>query len=114
MKVLVVGAGRTGARVIRQLQKNPEIEIITADPQEDAYTVRKGLIEAVDIRESFTPLTVDYVLEKAKPDLILLATATEDLGLGNAPGIDILAESLRTELAFASDIPLIEVDRYGE
>ena len=114
MKVLVVGAGRTGARVIRQLQKKPEIEIITADPQEDAYAVRKGLIEAVDIRESFTPLTVDYVLEKAKPDLILLATATEDLGLGNAPGIDILAEALRKELASASDIPLIEVARYGE
>jgi hypothetical protein len=114
MKVLVVGAGRTGSRVIRQLQKNPEIEIITADPRADAYAVRKGLIEMVDILEGFTPLTVDYVLEKAKPDLIFLATATEDLGLGNVPGIDILAEALRKELASASDIPMIEVARYGE
>lgn len=114
MKILVVGAGRTGARVIRQLRKNPDIEIVTADPRPDPFAVETGVIEAVDILESFTPLTVDFVLEKAKPDLILLATATEDLGLGVAPGIDILAQALRKEMASASDIPLIEVARYGE
>jgi hypothetical protein len=114
MKVLVVGAGRTGARVIRQLRKNPEIEFVTADPRENAFAVETGVIEAVDIQEGFTPLTVDYVLEKAKPDLILLATATEDLELGSAPGIDILAGALRKEMASASDIPLIEVARSGE
>lgn len=114
MRVLVVGAGRTGARVIRQLRKNPDIEIITADPRAEAYAVETGLIEAVDILEGFTPLTVDYVLDQAKPDLILLAMATEDLGLGAAPGIDVLAEALRKEMASASDIPLIEVARYSE
>lgn len=114
MRVLVVGVGRTGARVIKQLRKNPDIEIITADPRADAHAVEKGLIERVDILEGFTPLTVDYVIEKAKPDLILLATATEDLGLGDAPGIDILADALRKEVASASDIPLIQVARYGE
>jgi hypothetical protein len=114
MRVLVVGAGRTGVRVIRQLQKNLEIEIITADPRADAYALRKGFIEAVDIQEGFTPLTVDYVIEKAKPDLILLTTTTEDLGLGDAPGIDILAEALRKEVESASDVPLIQVARYGE
>lgn len=113
MRVLVIGAGRTGARVIRQLKKNPDIEIITADPRLDAFAVEQGLIKAVDIPEAFTPLTVDFVLEKAKPDLILLAMATEDLGLGSAPGIDILAEAMRKEVASASNIPLIEVTRYG-
>jgi dihydrodipicolinate reductase len=114
MRVLVVGAGRTGARVIRQLRKNPAIEIITADPRADSYAVEQGLIEAVDIQEGFTPLTVDYVLEQARPDLILLAMSTEDLELGNAPGIDILAEALRKEVASASDFPMIEIARYGE
>jgi hypothetical protein len=114
MKVLVVGAGRTGACVIKQLRKNPDIEIITADPRADSYAVRAGVIDAVDILEGFTPLTVDFVLEMAKPDLILLATATEDLGLGNAPGLDILAEAMRKEAASASDFPLVQVARYGE
>jgi dihydrodipicolinate reductase len=114
VRVLVVGAGRTGAGVIRQLRKNPNIEIITADPRPDSYAVEAGLIHAVDIAEAFTPLTVDYVLEKANPDLILLAMTTEDLGLGNAPGVDILAEALRLEVASASQIPLIEVARSRE
>ncbi|HSM71826.1 MAG TPA: hypothetical protein VK851_09795 [Anaerolineales bacterium] len=111
MRILVVGAGRTGARVIRQLKKNSNIEIITVDPHPDSYAVEEGLIEAVDIREAFTPLTMNYVLEQAKPELILLAVATEDLGMGNAPGMDILADALREELASASEIPVVEVAR---
>lgn len=111
MRILVVGAGHTGARVIRQLKKNPNVDFITVDPRPDSIAVEEGLIETVDIQEGFTPLTINYVLEQAKPDLILLAMATEDLGLGDVPGVDILADALREELASASDIPLIEVAR---
>ena len=66
MKILVVGTGRTGARVIRQLKKNPDIEFVTVDPRPDSVAVAESLIEAVDIQEGFTPLTVNYVLEQAK------------------------------------------------
>jgi dihydrodipicolinate reductase len=114
MRVLVIGAGRTGARVIKQLQKNPKIEIITADPRSDSFAVQQGIIQSVDILEGFTPLTEDYVLEQAKPDLVLLAMSTEDLGLGEAPGIDILVDALRQELASTSEVPMIEIARYGE
>ena len=114
MRVLVVGAGRAGARVIKQLRKNPIIEIITVDPRADIYAVEQGIIESVDIQEAFTPLTIDYVLEKAEPDLVLLAMATEDLGLGQAPGIEILADALRKEVASDVKVPLIEIARYGE
>ncbi len=113
MRVLVVGAGRTGARVIRQLKKNPELEIIVVDPRAEPFAVEQGLIASVDIHEAFTPLTVDYVLEKARPELVLLAMATEDLGLGDAPGMDILAEALRQEVSSASTVPMIEVARFG-
>jgi saccharopine dehydrogenase-like NADP-dependent oxidoreductase len=113
MRVLVVGAGRAGSRVIRQLRKNPAIEIITVDPSADSYAVKQGVIESVDIQETLTPLTVDFVLEQARPDLVLLTTSSEDLGLGQAPGIDILAEALRKEVAAASKVPMIEIARYG-
>ena len=53
-------------------------------------------------------------LEKNNPDLVLLAIATEDLELGSAPGIEIMAEALRKEMESTSDIPLIDVTRYGE
>jgi len=35
MVVLVIGAGRTGAQVLRQLKKNPAITIRTLDPREN-------------------------------------------------------------------------------
>ena len=60
MRILVVGAGRVGARVLRQLQKNPKLTVITADPHETPYAVQEGIIEKVDIRESLTPSHVGF------------------------------------------------------
>lgn len=111
MRVLVVGAGRTGARVIRQLQKNPALTILTCDASEEPLAVRKGVVDKIDIEETLTPLTLAYVLEIAKPDLILLTSASEDFGLGTAPGVDVMVDSLKRELASLSAVPLIEVSR---
>jgi nucleoside-diphosphate-sugar epimerase len=111
MRILVVGAGRTGAKVLRQLQKNPAIQVITADPRPDPYAVEQGIIPAVDLAETLTPLTLEYVIEQARPDMILLAMASDDLGLGDAPGIDVLADALRQELAALGEVPIIEVAR---
>ena len=111
MRILVIGAGRTGAKVLLQLQKNPDLELIVADPREELYAVEEGVIEKVDIRETLTPLTLDKVIEQSQPDLVLLAMATEDMGLGRAPGIDVLADALREEIAALSLVPVIEVVR---
>ena len=111
MRILVVGAGRIGARVIEQLQKNPKLTVLTLDPRDNPYALEQGIIAAVDFRESLTPLNLKYVLEQAQPDLILLARATEDLGLGHVAGMDVLAESLSHELAAICDVPMIKVAR---
>jgi len=113
MRVLVIGAGITGAEVINQLQKNPAITILTADPREKIYAIEKGLIDKVDFREALTPLTFEYIVERAKPDLILLTRSTQDMELGTAPGLDILAEAMREELAAISDVPVIRVSKVG-
>ncbi len=113
MRILVVGAGRTGARVLRQLQKNDNLAVMTLDPVERPYAIEQGIIASVDIQEALTPLTLDYVMAQAQPDLILLTTGSEDLGLGQVPGIDILAEALRDELAAIAEVPVIEVSRAG-
>lgn len=113
MRVLVVGAGRAGARVLRQLHKNAQLTVLVADPQEKPYAVRAGLISAVDFQEALTPLTLDYVLAQAQPDLILLTTTTSDLGLGTPAGLDILAEALREEIAAIAEVPVIQVARTG-
>lgn len=111
MRILVIGAGRTGAKVLKQLKKNPAIEIITADPRQEHYAVEEGIIDKVDIFETLTPLTLETVLEQARPDLVLLAMATEDMGLGKAPGMEILADALREEISALSRVPVIEVVR---
>ena len=111
MRILVVGAGRVGARVLRQLQKNPKLTAITADPNETPYAVQEGIIDKVDIRESLTPLTLDFVVAQSQPDLMILTRTSEDLGLGMAPGTDVLAEALREELAAISEVPVIVVAR---
>ncbi len=113
MQVMVVGAGRAGARVIRQLQKNPAITIVTVDAGEEPYAVREGVIASVDIQEVLTPLTMDHIMEQCSCDLVLITTATEDLGLGTAPGIDILAGALQEEMAAICDAPVIQVARTG-
>lgn len=111
MRVLVCGAGDNGARVIRQLRKNPNIIIVTLDPRENPAALRDGLVEKIDIEEALTPLTLDFVIAKATPDLILLTTELEDLGLGNVAGMDMLSASLREELTSISPVPLIQVER---
>lgn len=70
----------------------------------------ESIIEALDTAEALTP---ELVLEQAQPDLILLTMTTEDLALGKAPGLDILAEALKEELAQLSDVPIVEVARKG-
>ena len=113
MRILVVGAGRIGARVLRQLKKNEGLTVITLDPRPEPFALQRGIIEQVDIREAFTPLTLEYVYEQARPDLVLITMTTEDMGLGRAPGLDILAGALKEEVARLSDVPVIEVARTG-
>ena len=111
MRILVIGAGRTGAKVLRQLQKNPELTVIVVDPHERPYAVQQGIISSVDYRESLTPLTLDYLLQKSEPDLVLLTRAPADFGVGSALGLDMLAESLQDELVTLSDVPMIVVSQ---
>jgi dihydrodipicolinate reductase len=111
MKILVVGAGKTGAAVILQLQKNPELEVITCDPRTEPFAVREGIVESIDYHEALTPLTLEFVLQKAAPDLVLITTTSEDMGLGSAPGLDVLADALHEEIASLSDAPVIQATR---
>ena len=57
MRVLVVGAGMVGARVLRQLKKNPRIEVVTVDPRDRPYAVEQGIIDDVTTTRSLTRLS---------------------------------------------------------
>lgn len=111
MRVLVIGAGEVGARVLRQLQKNTRLEIFTVDPRKNPPAVQEGVVDSVDFSQSLTSRSLQSVIDEVQPDLVLVTTAAEDLGFGRAPGIEVLVESLRDELASASKVPVIAVSR---
>lgn len=109
--ILVVGAGKTGAEALRQLLKNPSLKIVTLDPRDEPYAVSQGILQNVDFKEAFTPLTLNAIVAEARPDLILLTSTAQDLGLGESAGVDMFSDALRDELATISDVPVIEVAR---
>lgn len=113
MRVLVVGAGKIGARVLLQLKKNPEITVMTIDPRETPYAVEEGVIPSVDYRSDLTPRDLKPILEEAKPDLVLVTTSREDIGRTGIPGLEILVESLQGELEAMANVPIIAVSRSG-
>ncbi len=111
MRVLLVGAGVAGSRVLRQLRKNPNLTVLIADPRERPPALEEKLIDKVDYREVLTPLTLEFIVSQAQPDLVLIATETEDLGLGSPAGVEMMAEALRDEVAAVADVPILEVAR---
>ena len=111
MRVLVAGVGHIGAKILLQLKKNPNIEVLTVDPRIKPYAVQEGIISSVDFREALTPIALEHVIEQVNPDLVLVTTTTEDMDLGEAPGIDIFVEALKEELAAISNTPVIAVAR---
>ena len=113
MIVLVVGAGRIGTKVLLQLQKNPDIIVVTVDPRENPLALEQGVIQEVDYHNELTPRQLEEVLEQVKPDLVLVTTSGEDLGHSGVPGLDILVEALRGELEASSNVPIIAVSRTG-
>ena len=111
MRVLVVGAGRVGARVLRQLRKNPDLTVVTVDPREEPFAVKEGVIPFVDYDAELTPMELEPVIEVVKPDLVLVTTSSEDVGRSGIPGLEILVEALRGELEATAKVPIIAVDR---
>lgn len=75
---MVIGAGKLGAQVLRQLRKNPDLEVVVADPHDRPLAVAEGLVEKVDLKTHVTALNFQEVVDAVNPDLVLLARTTED------------------------------------
>jgi hypothetical protein len=111
MRVLVVGAGRVGAKVLLQLRKNPRIRAVTVDPRESPPAVEDGVIDSVDYHSELKLGELAEVIRLEKPELVLVTTSPEDMARTGVPGIDILVEALKGELEAASGVPIIAVSR---
>jgi hypothetical protein len=110
-RLLIVGAGRIGAKVLLQLKKNPTLLVYTVDPRETPYAVEEGIIASVDYQKELTPKDLEPVIEEIEPDIVLVTTSREDIGRSNVPGLEVLVEALRQELEATSKVPIIAVSR---
>lgn len=110
-RLLVVGAGRVGAKVLLQLKKNPTLIVYTVDPRETPFAVEEGIIVSVDYQRELTPKDLEPVIEEVEPDIVLVTTSRDDIGRSSIPGLEVLVEALRQELEATSKVPIIAVSR---
>ena len=113
LRLLVVGAGRVGARVLLQLRKNPALLVFTVDPRETPFAVEEGIITSVDYLRDLTPKDLEPVIEEVRPELVLVTTSRDDIAMSSVPGLEVLVEALRQELEASSKVPIIAISRTG-
>jgi hypothetical protein len=113
ISVLVVGAGRVGAKVLLQLRKNPNLNVVTLDPRDEPFAIQEGILSYVDYQRELTPGDIISVIEKVAPELVLVTTSRDDIGRSGVPGLEVLVEALWEELEATANVPIIAVSRTG-
>ncbi|MGD9962352.1 MAG: hypothetical protein AB7S97_00405 [Thermoplasmata archaeon] len=108
MRVLVIGAGRLGIQAIRQLMKNPDMEIVVADPHERPEAVEEKVIDHVDVKAHVTALNFADVVKAVQPDLVVLARTLDDWEKGDTPMGTQYVMGMEKELTRA-EVPVLPV-----
>jgi dTDP-4-dehydrorhamnose reductase len=109
LRVLVIGGEKLGTQVIRQLKKTPEIEVVVADRRERPAAVECGAIEKVDVVAHVTSMNFEEVLERTRPDFVILARTVQDWDKAETPmGPEYVAGMERELTKF--DVAVLPVD----
>lgn len=107
MRVWLIGAGYIGSVALQQLQKNSAVEIFVSDPSDEPEAVLSGLIERVDLVANISPVNVNEIARRVRPDLILLSPGIGEQGFGAVEGSKALSEALNYETTVASEYPCV-------
>lgn len=109
MRIWLIGADKSGCEVLRQLQKDPDIEIVVTDMIDQPRAVTDRLIKKVDFVESVTPININSLARRIRPDLILIDSGAAKRNLARLSGGFVYAEALQNEVAAASEFPCIVI-----
>lgn len=107
MKVWLIGADSAGSSALRQLRKNGSIEVVVSDSTDRPKAVSDRIIERVDYVESVTPMNINQLARRIRPDLILVDRGALQRAIGKVSGGVAFAESLQEEMAAASEAPCL-------
>ena len=111
MRIWLIGAGRMGSAVLRQLSKNPNIEIVVSDTQPQPKAIQEGVLNELDFVERVTPININEVAKRIQPDLILIATGSGLHSYANLSGGVAMADALNYEIATSSNYPCLVISR---
>jgi len=109
MRIWLIGADQTGTQVLRQLRKNPGIEVIVSDATERPRAVVDRVIDRVNHVESVTSININSLARRFRPDLILIDRGALQRGLGRVSAGAAFVESLQEEMAAASEFPCLVI-----
>lgn len=107
MRIWLIGAGERGTEIVRQLQKNRNIELVISDPTPHPRALAEGMIAKVDHTEAVTPININTLARRIRPDLILIDAGADQRSLGRVTGGTAFADALNNETAAASEYPCI-------
>lgn len=107
MRIWLIGADQAGSEALKQLKKNSAITVIVSDAGERPKAVADGIIAKVDLVEYVTPLNINQLARRIRPDLILIDSGAAKRAMGRVSGGFVFAEAMQTELAANSDTPCL-------
>jgi hypothetical protein len=105
MRIWLIGASRSGTEAIRQLQKSEQVDVIVSAPSPTPLAVREGVLRKVDYVETVTPVNVNKLAKRVRPDLIVVDSSASSYR--GASGGSELSQALTYEIAAASVLPCL-------
>lgn len=107
MRIWLIGADSAGSTALRQLRKNASVEVVVSDSTDRPRAVNDRVIARVDYVESVTPMNINALARRVRPDLILIDRGAMQRAIGKMTGGVAFAESLQDEMAAASEYPCL-------
>lgn len=107
MRIWLIGADQAGSEALRQCQKNQAIEMFVTDMIERPRAVTDRVIDKLDAVENVTPMNVNSLARRIRPDLILIDSSAAKRNLTRLSGGMVYAEALQNEIAATTDFPCI-------
>ncbi len=109
MRIWLIGADRIGMSVLQQLKKSDAIEVVVSDLSERPRAVTEKVIPMVDYVETVTPININHLAKRIRPDLILIDRGAAERMLSRITGGVEFAQSIQDEIAAASEAPCLVI-----
>jgi FlaA1/EpsC-like NDP-sugar epimerase len=107
MRIWLIGADQAGSEALQQLQKNPSITVIVSDASDRPKAVSDRVIAKVDMVENVTPMNINQLARRIRPDLILIDAGAANRAMRGVSGGQFFAQALQSEITAISEFPCL-------